>query len=68
MIVDLQTMSRHGNVRCAEKYFRVQHMSKNSRNIESNNALPAMLVVIQGAPIRTVGRVLAATAFFATLR
>eukprot|EP00973_Karenia_brevis_P023226 3199105-Karenia_brevis.AAC.1 len=58
---NVQGLYQHFSVRCAGKYFLIQHLSRHTGTIDKPKALAAMIVVIQNAPIRTVGRVLAAT-------
>eukprot|EP00973_Karenia_brevis_P057506 7997490-Karenia_brevis.AAC.1 len=68
MIVNLQALSRHVGVRCAERCFFVQNLTRHSGNIDTrsiekkdNETQAAMDVFIQSAPTRSVRRVLAAT-------
>eukprot|EP00973_Karenia_brevis_P026691 3682642-Karenia_brevis.AAC.1 len=52
---------KHVSVECAKSYFQSQNMSTNSGAIVFNKKLAVKVVVVQSAPIRTVGCVLAAT-------
>eukprot|EP00973_Karenia_brevis_P000010 1222-Karenia_brevis.AAC.1 len=53
-------LNQQFGVRCAERYFLVQHLMTHSGNIETET-LAAMVVFIQDAPIHSATRVLAAT-------
>eukprot|EP00973_Karenia_brevis_P072768 10106162-Karenia_brevis.AAC.1 len=47
---------KHVSAKYAANYCQSQHMNTNNGTIVFSEALPAMLVVIQSAPIRNVGR------------